>query len=509
MKLFSLHLFYLGNYLGGGAAGNVYECEKLSSNERFAIKILNPIGYKLLTPLLLRKCNIIKRGKLLNDNGCVDQTTDVQREHIWWLSSSSSKQFIAAYYSQKLNCLKELSLPECIKIWGLNIQHFPNSTELEGANNGIPNIPPKFVEFIKLRSNIFKEIENMRKISHHPNVIKLEEVLEFTQDSKSTTFLLMELANGGELFDRIKVDCGTREETALYFFRQLLEGIKHCHDQHICHRDLKPENLLLQDLSDTTILKIADFGFSARVITRNESLDIDSGFSSFIQLSSLKMLKSIVGSPFYVAPEILKAQGYDGMKADVWSLGVIFYAMLAGSLPFGQDLNSCKRFKTFCKWIAQYEYEYEPPGSWNKTIEYPDWLFPSKFSAESKELIVSMLHPDPKHRVSLINIMKHPIYLSNLKEDNQSDVNIIDQTFNLRESDGDSDIDQSGMFVMEEDVVENLESNSLCAATDSRHQTEAFDENFVRLSLNSDYNCFNRLSCKSFCIISIVFFSFI
>ena len=81
----------------------------------------------------------------------------------------------------------------------------------------------------------------MRKISNHRNVIKLEAVLELIQESKATIFLVMELANGGELFDRIKLDCGTREETARIFFRQLVEGVKHCHDQGVCHRDLKPE----------------------------------------------------------------------------------------------------------------------------------------------------------------------------------------------------------------------------------------------------------------------------
>ena len=67
------------------------------------------------------------------------------------------------------------------------------------------------------------------------------------------------------MFDRIKLDCGTREELAKSFFRQLLDGVRHCHEQGVCHRDLKPENLLLQDAADTgTVLKIADFGFSAR-----------------------------------------------------------------------------------------------------------------------------------------------------------------------------------------------------------------------------------------------------
>lgn len=128
----------------------------------------------------------------------------------------------------------------------------------------VPSMPPKFVDFVKRRARIFREITNMRKISNHKNVIRLQGVLELVQESKCTIFLVMELANGGELFDRIKLDCGTREDTAKEFFSQLLDGVRHCHEQGVCHRDLKPENLLLTDGEEGTVLKIADFGFSAR-----------------------------------------------------------------------------------------------------------------------------------------------------------------------------------------------------------------------------------------------------
>jgi serine/threonine protein kinase len=120
----------------------------------------------------------------------------------------------------------------------------PIAALTSNANNRAPTLPiypPKYVEFLRKRNKIFREIRNMRKISNHPNVIRLEGVLELIQESKATLFLVMELANGGELFDRIKIDCGTREDTAKIFFRQLLEGVKHCHDQGVCNRDLKQE----------------------------------------------------------------------------------------------------------------------------------------------------------------------------------------------------------------------------------------------------------------------------
>jgi serine/threonine protein kinase len=124
--------------------------------------------------------------------------------------------------------------------------------------------------------------------------------------------------------------------------------------------------------------------------------------------SLLRVLKSVVGSPFYVAPEVLQARGYDGPKADVWSLGVILYAMLAGNLPFEQELSSCKRFRLFCKWVR--EQTAKGIRFWNDhTVEYPQWLFPAKFSMLAKGLIVAMLHPDPEIRVSVSEAMRHPL----------------------------------------------------------------------------------------------------
>jgi serine/threonine protein kinase len=231
----------VGNFLGGGAAGTVYECEHLNTHEHFALKILNPIGYKILSPTLLRKCNVMSKGKPMND---YDKSKELllAKDNLWWLTTN--KQYIAAYFSERLNSLRELSLNECIQVWGTDHPEVgdddKNDLNLEVMQ--VPGqLPTKFVEFIRKRNRIFREIRNMRKISAHINVIRLESVLELVQESKCSIFLVMELANGGELFDRIKIDCGTREDTAVLFFQQLLDGVKHCHDQGVCHRDLKPE----------------------------------------------------------------------------------------------------------------------------------------------------------------------------------------------------------------------------------------------------------------------------
>ena len=444
-------LFEVGNFLGGGAAGNVYECEHVKSREHFALKILNPLGYKLLSSMILRKCNIVSKGEALNDVAEIDRVVVLGKHHVWWLINGGTKQFVAAYFSIKHNCLKEFSLNQCIHVWGSNPSEVNNDESgnkdeiveaavAQGASRiYVPAVPPKFADFVRKRNRIFREIQNMRKIRAHINVIRLEGVLELTQDSKCTIFLVMELANGGELFDRIKLDCGAREATAKLFFQQLLLGVMHCHNHGVCHRDLKPENLLLQDSNDNgTILKIADFGFSARfAMGDNEgagnahnddwkgamSMGNQMGMSranalpfvpthgtsmSLPDESLLRVLKSVVGSPFYVAPEVLQARGYDGPKADVWSLGVILYAMLAGNLPFEQELSSCKRFRLFCKWVR--EQTAKGLRFWNdQSVEYPQWLFPAKFSMLAKGLIVAMLHPDPDKRISVSEAMRHPL----------------------------------------------------------------------------------------------------
>jgi serine/threonine protein kinase len=213
------------------------------------LKILNPLGYKLISPSLLRRCTVITKGKAVSE--AAEKSKDsIGADYIWWLFNRSTKQHIAAYYSERQGTLSELSLNQCIGIWGadpdIDKLHDPHKPVIEQQH---PSIPPKYADFVRRRSRIFREISNMRKISHHANVIRLEGVLELVQESKCTLFLIMELANGGELFDRIKIDCGTREDTARRFFRQLLDGVKHCHDEGVCHRDLKPENLLLEDFA--------------------------------------------------------------------------------------------------------------------------------------------------------------------------------------------------------------------------------------------------------------------
>jgi len=152
-----------------------------------------------------------------------------------------------------------------------------------------------------LQRKIKREIALMR-IMDHPNILKLLEVLE----SQRHLYIVIELAEHGELFDYIVSHNKLDEKTALTFFRQIIYGLEYLHTHAICHRDLKPENILLDEF-DT--IKIADFGF-ARWMRSN-------------------IVETSCGSPHYAAPEVVKGLQYDGRCADVWSCGVILYALLA------------------------------------------------------------------------------------------------------------------------------------------------------------------------------------
>ncbi|XP_035240445.1 MAP/microtubule affinity-regulating kinase 4 isoform X6 [Anguilla anguilla] len=163
---------------------------------------------------------------------------------------------------------------------------------------------------------LFREVRIMKGLNH-PNIVQLFEVIE----TDKTLYLIMEYASGGEVFDYLVSHGRMKEKEARAKFRQIVSAVHYCHQKNIVHRDLKAENLLLD--ADSNI-KIADFGFSNEFTLGNK-------------------LDTFCGSPPYAAPELFQGKKYDGPEVDIWSLGVILYTLVSGSLPFdGQNLKELR-----------------------------------------------------------------------------------------------------------------------------------------------------------------------
>ena len=209
---------------------------------------------------------------------------------------------------------------------------------------------------------IEREIEILKRLNH-PNVIKIHKIY----DDEKKFYIIMEFCENGELFNRIVEKKYLTEDEAALFYYQLINGLEYIHKNNIVHRDLKPENLLL---SKNDLLKIIDFGLSN--YTGNDIL-----------------LGTPCGSPCYASPEMVSGKRYNGYMIDVWSTGIILFAMVCGYLPFEDNDNEILFSKILkCK------------------IHYPKIM-----GNLTLDLMKKIITPDPKRRITLEQIKQHPFYL--------------------------------------------------------------------------------------------------
>eukprot|EP00884_Botryococcus_braunii_P002408 jgi/Botrbrau1/12168/Bobra.0186s0076.1 len=234
----------------------------------------------------------------------------------------------------------------------------------------------------RITKNIEREILNHSSLVH-PHVIRFREAF-LTDDYLA---IAMEYARGGDLYRYISHSQGLSEDHARWFYQQLILGLDYCHKKNISNRDIKLENTLLDDIQPNRrpLLKICDFGYS---INENHS-----------------MPKTRVGTPGYTAPEVLTNRcRYDGKQADVWSSGVMLYAMLFCQYPFErpEDMDNPRRNTQIVKRITKGEY-YFPP---HKPV-----------SAACKELLSRIFVVDPTQRITISEIWRHPWFRRGMPAD--------------------------------------------------------------------------------------------
>ncbi|KAF6003191.1 serine threonine-protein kinase [Cyanidiococcus yangmingshanensis] len=237
--------------------------------------------------------------------------------------------------------------------------------ELCGQKVAVKILNRSKVHMMDMTPKVRREIMILRLLNHK-HLIKLYEVIECPSD----IFVVTEYISGGELFDFIVERGRLPEADARRFFQQLIGGVEYCHRHMIIHRDLKPENLLLDENLN---IKIADLGLA--------NISRDGEF-----------LRTSCGSPNYAAPEVISGKPYAGPEVDIWSCGVILFALLCGSLPFDDESIAAlfRRIKS-----GQYQ-------------------MPSYLSPGARDLISKMLVVDPLARITIEQIRKHPWFTENL-----------------------------------------------------------------------------------------------
>ncbi|XP_010453282.1 PREDICTED: calcium-dependent protein kinase 17 isoform X1 [Camelina sativa] len=221
--------------------------------------------------------------------------------------------------------------------------------------------------------DVRREVQIMHHLTGQPNIVELKGAYE----DKHSVHLVMELCAGGELFDRIIAKGHYSEKAAASLLRTIVQIVHTCHSMGVIHRDLKPENFLLLNKDENSPLKATDFGLS-------------------VFYKPGEVFKDIVGSAYYIAPEVLKRKY--GPEADIWSIGVMLYILLCGVPPFWAESEN---------------------GIFNAIlrghVDFSSDPWPS-ISPQAKDLVKKMLNSDPKQRLTAAQVLNHPW----IKEDGEA-----------------------------------------------------------------------------------------
>ncbi|XP_071531805.1 ribosomal protein S6 kinase alpha-2 isoform X1 [Panulirus ornatus] len=216
-----------------------------------------------------------------------------------------------------------------------------------------------------------EEIEILYRYGHHSNIISLRDVYE----DDSHVYLVMEMMKGGELLDKILRQKFFSEREASAVLLTLTNAVQYLHQNGVVHRDLKPSNIMYADISGSPeSLRICDFGFAKQLRAENG------------------LLMTPCYTANFVAPEVLKKQGYDA-ACDIWSLGVLLYTMLAGQTPFAQGPNDTP------------EDILQRIGEGKFSLDSGNWV---SVSPAAKDLVTQMLHLDPNQRLTAAQVANHP-----------------------------------------------------------------------------------------------------
>jgi len=257
---------------------------------------------------------------------------------------------------------------------------------LTGKHVAVKSIEKKYIKEESSQKKIFQEVLILKKMKHQ-KVIKLLEVFE----NKRYLFIVLEYASKGDLLRYVKRKGRLSEEAAKELFKQIVSGLRYCHQNLVLHRDIKLDNILLDE---NRTVKICDFGVS-RFVKKGQ------------------VIKEQCGTPAYIAPEIIRDKGYEGCYADIWSLGVVLYAMVTGTVPFKAD-----NIEDLHKVILKGKYS-----------------APSFLSENCKDLISKMLKLNPYSRINIDVLDEHPWFenaeVPGRRESVSSGLTDTSQLFNL------------------------------------------------------------------------------